>query len=138
MAHEVIAVKLYELDKEFSKLHSRLELSENGNSAQIEEEIRQLKKECAENQVTLYNRLKSSRSQKVKQIAEAYETIEGVIKGTHQEIFGKTSDSLREQMSEEDLILLAEYSLDFAMQAANNALLISMEAIQTQKEKSNE
>ena len=34
------------------------------------------------------------------------------------------------------MALLAEYSLDFAMQAANNALLVSMEAIRLQMEDS--
>ena len=32
----------------------------------------------------------------------------------------------------EEKILLAEYALDFALQAANRALLLSMEAIDTQ------
>lgn len=36
-------------------------------------------------------------------------------------------------ISTENLTLLAEYMLDFAIQAANDALLISMKAIQAQK-----
>ena len=37
-------------------------------------------------------------------------------------------------MTKEEMALLAEYSLDFAVQAANDALLVSMEAIQMQME----
>ena len=38
----------------------------------------------------------------------------------------------RNELSAEEKILLAEYALDFALQAANHALLISMEAIKAQ------
>ena len=44
-------------------------------------------------------------------------------------------------LSAEEKALLAEYALDFAMQAANRALLISLEAIDaelTQQEKEEE
>ena len=37
-------------------------------------------------------------------------------------------------MSAEEKILYAEYALDFAMQAANHALLISLEAMDAQME----
>ena len=43
-------------------------------------------------------------------------------------------ESGRDKISPEEWLLLAEYSLDFASQAADRALLISLEAMEKQTE----
>lgn len=133
MAHEILSVKLYEMNKEFAKLHSRLELTGTADLEQIKTEIKFLHKECQENRMILQNQLKFSRSPKVRQISVAYDRIEAIINEAQKELFEK---SWSEEMTEEEMALVAEYSLDFAMQAANNALLVSMEAIRLQMEDS--
>lgn len=135
MAHEILSVKLYEMDKEFARLHTRIELSETANLEQIKEEIKVLQKQCEEGKLTLRNQLKHSKAKKVKKISEAYDEIEEIINKTQDGLCNPVSDTWKEEMTEEKMILLAEYSLDFAMQAANNALLLSMEAISAQLEK---
>lgn len=133
MAHEILLVKLYEMNKEFAKLHSRIELTGTSDLEQIKTEIKVLHKECQENRLILQNQLKFSRAPKVRQISVAYDRIEAIIKEAQKDLFEK---SWSEEMTEEEMALLAEYSLDFAMQAANNALLVSMEAIRLQMEDS--
>ena len=133
MAHEILLVKLYEMNKEFAKLHSRIELTGTSDLEQIKTEIKVLHKECQENRLILQNQLKFSRAPKVRQISVAYDRIEAIIKEAQKDLFEK---SWLEEMTEEEMALLAEYSLDFAMQAANNALLVSMEAIRLQMEDS--
>lgn len=134
MAHEILAVKLYEMDKEFARLHSRIELSESANLEQIKEEIKDLQRECKEGKLTLQKQLKYSRAKNVKRISEAYDKIEEIINKTQNGFCHSASDKQEEKSTEDEMVLLAEYSLDFAMQAANNALLISMEAIRVQME----
>lgn len=134
MAHEILSVKLYEMDKEFAKLHSRIELSDKANLTEIRDEIKSLEKECRERKVVLRKQLKYSRSPRVQQISAAYDEIEEIIRKTQDGIFETVSGQWTEEMTKEEMALLAEYSLDFAVQAANDALLVSMEAIQMQME----
>lgn len=134
MAHEILSVKLYELDKEFAKLHTRIELSETADLEQIKEEIKVLQKQCKEGKMMLQKQLKYSKAKKVAKISEAYERIEEIINETQDGFCHPTSDKWKEELTEEEMILLAEYSLDFAIQAANHALLISMESISAQME----
>lgn len=135
MANEILSVKLYELDKQFAKLHSRIELSETENTEQLTEEIKALQKECREGQLTLQKQLKYSRAKTVRNISEAYDKIEDIISDMQKSIGDPMSDKWKEKISEDDMVLLAEYSLDFAMLVANNALLISMEALDLQLKK---
>lgn len=62
-------------------------------------------------------------------ISEIYEKIEETVRGARNEMEGG-----QKKMSPEEWLLLAEYSLDFASQAADRALLISLEAIGKQAE----
>lgn len=133
MGHEILSVKLYELDKKFARLHSRIQLSETADLEQIEEELKAIQKECRENKLALYNKMKFSRSKKVKQLSEAYDKMEEIIEESRAQICGPLSDEEKENLSAEEQILLAEYSLDFAIMAADDALQMSLEAIHSQK-----
>lgn len=124
MAYEILSVKLQELEKEFARLHSRIELSQVADRGELQETIQNLQKECQENRLILHKKLKYSRAKKVQKIFEAYEKIEGII--------SPFSPKWGDDMSQEDAILMAEYSLDFAMQAANHALLSSLQAMKKQ------
>lgn len=133
MAHEILSVKLYELDQRVNQLHSRIQSSEPASWEEREEKIRVFQKECIENKMALHEKLRFSKSEKVRQISEAYDQIETIIEETQRKISASLSEETQKEMCAEELILLAEYSLDFAMQAADDALLVSMRAIQKQK-----
>ena len=80
-----------------------------------------MEKECAEEELTLRKNLLFSKTPCVSLTAKAYEEIELIIQRAKKEDF-----------SAEEKILLAEYALDFAMQAADRALLSSLKAIDAQ------
>ena len=58
----------------------------------------------------------------VGKLASSYETIEAFIDRERAEQDGPFSEVWRRGLSAEEALLLAEYSLDFAAQAANHAL----------------
>lgn len=123
MTHEILSVKLCELDDKFSRMRSRIELSESASPIRLKQEISALENECAESGLILREKLRFSRAEFVSKLSEAYEKIGTIIKEANEEL---------ELFSAEQKILLAEYSLDFAMQAADKALLLSLQAIDAQ------
>lgn len=143
MAHEILYVKLHELDQRIGRLHSRIQLSENAHPDQLSREIEILRKECAVNELALRNKLRFSRAAAVTEISAAYTKVEQVMKRVKTELGGGGTQEWRQAVTAEENILLAEYALDFAVQTAEYALLISLEAIEAQiteqeKERRNE
>lgn len=131
MAHEILSVKLCELDEKIGRLHSRVYFSESAKHNQLKGEIEELKKEYAEAELILRNRLQFSRASVITALSKAYGEIEQIIQKMKEEYQVQVSDG-NEEFSAEEKALLAEYALDFAMQAADRALLLSMEAIDAQ------
>ena len=113
MAHEILSVKLCELEEQLSRLSGRIHLSETAGHDQLRREIRALSKECEETEWT-------------------YGAIEQLIQKTKSELETQAAGREGGEAAAEEKILLAEYALDFALEAANRALLLSMEAIDTQ------
>ena len=132
MAHEILSVKLCELDETIGRLHSRIHLSETAKYAQLCRETEALSRECAEAELALRKKLTYSRSKLVSLLAESYEEIEQILQKTESGIGQLAEAAEQPDAAAEENILLAEYALDFAVQAANRALLFSLEAIQTQ------
>ena len=79
----------------------------------------------------LRNELQFSKAGTVSKLAEAYAEVEQIIQKVKERI-GRSSSKWGDELSVEEKILFAEYALDFAMQVANHALLISLEAIDAQ------
>lgn len=142
MAREVLSVKLDELDNEFEKMRHRIKLSREACHSRIREELVKAHREYAQNELALRSRLSSSRAETVSRISQVYGRVEQVIQDAKAEVCRRTAmEEWSKALSAEEKALLAEYALDFAMQAANRALLISLEAIDaelTQQEKEEE
>lgn len=132
MSNEILSIKLYELDKKIGQLHSRIRLSESAEHESINEQISALRKECTENEAVLCDRLRYSKAGVVSRLGEAYTEIVRIIKETKETFCSSGGEKGSDDFSVEEKILFAEYSLDFAMQAANHALLASMEALDAQ------
>ena len=49
MAHEILSVKLYELEKKIEQICGRIQISESASHDRIKAEADALRKECAEN-----------------------------------------------------------------------------------------
>ena len=134
MTHEVFAAKLYELDERFSVLHSRIQVSEKSAPEALEEDIQSLEKECETEKQTIRANMRDSRARPAELLLRAYDEIEEIRVNTKREIIRTLVAGEEGEISAENLAYLAEYMLDFAVLAANDALLVSMKAIQAQKE----
>ncbi len=129
MAHELLSVKLCELDEKLGRLHSRIQFSQTSDRDSLAKETQLVRRECEEEQQSLSRKLKFSRSEMAGRISRLYEKVEETVRGARNEM-----ENGRDRISPEEWLLLAEYSLDFASQAADRALLISLEAIGKQAE----
>lgn len=62
MAHEILSVKLCQLDDRIGKLHSRIHLSETAGHNQLRREIEVMEHECIESESALRENLRRSKS----------------------------------------------------------------------------
>ena len=62
MAHEILSVKMYELDKKMEQTHSRIQLAENMDMEKLHQQIQDIRQECIENRIILENRLHHSKT----------------------------------------------------------------------------
>ena len=137
MAHEILSVKMYELDKKLELAHSRIQLAESMDVERLHQQIQDLRQECQESRITLENRLRHSKTDCVMKLAGIYDQVEAAVGKVleaeninlkdEEPVFGNVLPGAEEK------ILTAEYALDFAMQAANRALLVSLEAMEAQR-----
>lgn len=115
MAHGMLSAKLCELDDDICRLHGRIQQG----AENLDSEIRAAELELEESQRSLNERLAFSRSEAVQDIAKIYRRIENAL------------SSEQKELSADERLLLAEYSLDFAMLAARKAVLQSLRAIKS-------
>lgn len=115
MAYGMLSAKLCELDDDICRLHGRIQQG----AENLDSEIRAAELELEESQRSLNERLAFSRSEAVQDIAKIYRRIENAL------------SSEQKELSADERLLLAEYSLDFAMLAARKAVLQSLRAIKS-------
>lgn len=128
MAHEILSIKLCELEDQFARLNSRIRLSETADSEQLKQEVKALQRECAEGELSLRKKLQLSHAAIVSTISHSYTEIEDTIHRSRETLQAQAAPGA----GTESQILLAEYALDFAVQAANRALLLALQAISAQ------
>lgn len=139
MAHEILSVKMYELDKKMEQTHSRIQLAENMDMEKLHQQIQDIRQECIENRIILENRLHHSKTDCVAKLASIFDQVEEavgkVLEAENLDLRAENSEKFNEYFlpGAEEKILTAEYALDFAMQAVNRALLVSLEAIEEQR-----
>lgn len=155
MSHEILTVKLCELDQKIGRLHSRIHLSESARHDQVKKELEDIRRECEEAEIILRKNLRFSKTKTISVLSDAYGEVERIIEKAKERIGNESSDNgnwrsdngngrsdCGDGLSDhgdgeiymEERILMAEYALDFAMLAADHALLMSMEAIEAQME----
>ena len=132
MAHEILSVKLCELDEQLARLQGRIHLSELEEPPRLRQEIEALRRENTEAALTLQARLRHSRAGIVAVLAEAYGAVEQRVEAAMDALAAQAAGCCDSKAAAEGKILLAEYALDFALQAANRALLLALEAIDAQ------
>ena len=128
----VFAVKLYEMEEQYGKLQCRLRICEQGGRERIHSELEKAEGEYRENTMLLEEKAKSCRSPAVTKLMQAqldYRQKIGdvmkkqVIKDLH------SDDSTPEQDEREADMLYAEFAMDFATLAMQQALISALAAL---------
>lgn len=132
MAHEILSIKLCQLDERLGKMHTCIHMGESENHARLQQEIAVLKQECTETSNILKKSLLHSKGPLAAVLSKSYEQMERSIHKTDLQLRAMKAGCQDEEALVEERILLAEYALDFAYQAADRALLLSLEAIDAQ------
>lgn len=132
MAHEILSIKLCQLEERVERLHRRIRLSETENHAQLRREIDQMEAECLTSEAALREKLQHSRSPLVSVLNQGYSQMEQLIQTSQRQMQALARENPDREIQMEEKLLLAEYALDFAHQAADRALLVSLEAVDAQ------
>lgn len=133
MTHGNLSVKLNQLDDRMERLHSLIQISETSDQETLRQTIDRLEQECLRSETNLWEILRHSRSALVKVLAGSCEKVEQVVQNTRKQINTLEEESEDEETVVEEKLLLAEYLLYFAYQAADRALLFSLKAIEAQR-----
>lgn len=131
MSHEIMSVKLCELDEHIAQLHSRVRLTETTETAALRQEITALERQCSETALTLRQKLGHTKGALARELSGTYETVESQLKRMAASLASTLQQS---EDPAEEKTLLAEYALDFALLASDRALLLSMQAICAQRD----
>ena len=132
MAHEILSVKLCQLDERMERLHSRIHISETASRNRLQQEIDALTQECDQAEATLRESLARSKSGVASLLAQGYDQVGRIIRSTKDRLQSIATANPDQEAAVDEKFLLAEYALDFAHQAADRALLLSMDAISAQ------
>lgn len=132
MAHEILSVKLCQLDERMERLHSRIHISETACQSRLQQEIDALAEECDPAEATLRESLARSKSGVASVLSQGYDQVGQIIRSTKDRLQSIATANPDQEAAVEEKILLAEYALDFAHQAADRALLLCMDAINAQ------
>ena len=131
----IFAVKLYEMEEQYGKLQCRIRICEQGGSDKIHSELKKAEEEYKENTMLLEEKARSSRSLAVQRLIRAQLDYrqktadlmkDDIIKDMHSE-----DNSLEEDKTEADL-LYAEFAMDFATLAMQQALISALAALDRQ------
>ena len=132
----IFAVKLYEMEEQYGKLQCRIRLCEQGGSGKIHSELKKAEEEYKENTMLLEEKARSSRSLAVQRLIRAQldyrqktEDLmkDDIIKDIHSE------DSSPEEDKTEADLLYAEFAMDFATLAMQQALISALAALDRQE-----
>ena len=119
-----LSAKLSELDRTLSHLHETLAGSQRLDAARLRGEIDKLRSQNCGSRAALHEKMHGSRAPLVGQLEKTYTEVEQLVAGICAQDAARSAD---------EQLLLAEYALDFALQAAGQATLLSLQAIETQQ-----
>ena len=128
----IFAVKLCELEQEYGRLQSRLRLLEGKDAARAQQEAARLQDEYQECKLLLDERVRSSRSHAVGELAKAQleygQRVERIPREElPDEMRGRNQSCAEDQA--EAMTLFAEYAIDFATQTMRQALASALSAM---------
>lgn len=141
MSNGILAIKLYELEKSYGLMQSRLRMCQEAEPDKLRRELQELRDEYEEKNYLLEQNAQNSRSPAVaalsKRQVEFFKNAENIMKNDIPKyLHSETSDDA--ETGAEAYALYAEYAIDFAVQSMRYALIAAMKAIDAQNELSKE
>ena len=135
----MFAVKLYELEREYGRMQSRLRLCQQDGHQKIRQELQRITEEYQEDELLLLNNVENSRSPAVAALADAQldysRRAEKILEQELPEYLRDEDGSAPEEGAEhqaEAAALYAEYAIDFAVQSMRYALMTALKAMDMQ------
>lgn len=136
----VFAIKLYEMEEQYGKLQCRIRICEQGGRDKIHSELEKAEEELRENTLLLEEKAKTCRSQAVIRLTQAQlDYREKIGENMKKQIISDlhTQDSSPREDEEEADMLYAEFAMDFATLAMQQALISALTALDRQKSAEN-
>ncbi len=136
----VFAIKLYEMEEQYGKLQCRIRICEQGGRDKIHSELQKAREEYKENTLLLEEKARTCRSQAVSRLSQAqldYRHKIGEIMKKQIISDLHTQDSSPQEDEEEADMLYAEFAMDFATLAMQQALISALTALDGQKSAEN-
>ena len=135
----MFAVKLYELERQYGRMQSRLRLCQQDDHQKIRQELQRVMEEYQEDELLLLNNVENSRSPAVAALAGAQldysRRAEEILEQELPEYLRDEDCSAPEEGAKhqaEAAALYAEYAIDFAVQSMRYALMTALKAMDMQ------
>lgn len=135
----MFAVKLYELERQYGRMQSRLRLCQQDDHQKIRQELQRVMEEYQEDELLLLNNVENSRSPAVAALAGALldysRRAEEILEQELPEYLRDEDGSAPEEGAKhqaEAAALYAEYAIDFAVQSMRYALMTALKAMDMQ------
>lgn len=135
MKHEIFAVKLCELEREYGRLQSRIQLFQGKNLKQICRERERMEDEYHESGLLLEETARSCRSEAMAHLAELQQDyVEQTEKLLQSNVAAENSDPEPKDSRDlaEKVTLFAEFAIDLATQSMRYALITALTAMELQ------
>lgn len=131
----VFAFKLYEMEEQYGKLQCRVRICEEGSRDKIHSELKRAEDEYEESTMLLREKAKSCRSRAVAKLSQAQldyrQKVEELKKQIKDDLHSE--DSSAEDDEREAGMLYAEFAMDFATLAMQQALISVLNALDKEK-----
>ena len=139
LSEGMFAVKLYELERQYGRMQSRLRLCQQDDHQKIRQELQRVMEEYQEDELLLLNNVENSRSPAVAALAgaqldysrRAEEILEQELPEYIQDEDGSAPEEGAKHQAEA-AALYAEYAIDFAVQSMRYALMTALKAMDMQ------
>lgn len=128
----VFAYKLYEMEEQYGKLQCRIRICEQGDRQKIHSELEKAEDEYKENTLLLEKKARACRSPAVTRLTQAQLDYRRKIGDTMKKQVMKdlhSEESTPEQDEREADMLYAEFAMDFATLAMQQALISALAAL---------
>lgn len=131
LSNGIFAVKLCELEREYGRLQSRIQLSQEKDPEQLHRTLERLRDEYDEQQLLLEQTARGCRLKAVGQLADVQreygQRMERILK---ERVEAAAADG--EERQAEAVTLYAEYAIDFATLAMRYSLMAALSAMELQ------